>query len=104
LPVQGDRESGGDAEGSSSGPVDGVHDGSGRSWSAVYMELGELLLRVRGEDFAEERDRRAQIGQLRGAGGAVAEVLLEGGEVAAERVRGPCEEHIAELLVSEMVG
>lgn len=101
--MQGEGKCGSDAEDSSSGPVDGLNDGFGPSWDVG--ELDELpLMRVRDRGFAKEGKRGAKVGQLRGAGRASGEMILQGGEVAAEGMRGAGEDHVAELLVSEMGG
>ena len=47
------------------------------------MELGQLLACAGGGRFTEERDGGGEGCQFGGAGRAVGEVLLEGGEVAA---------------------
>ena len=98
--MQSDGKYGGDAEDSRCGPVDGLKEVSGSRWSGGYAELAELLLRVGGGGFAKEGERGAQAGQLRGAGGAGSEMMLQGGEVAAEGMWGAGEDHVAELLVS----
>ena len=98
--MQSERKRGGDAEDSRSGPIDGLNEGFGKSWNVVGAKPGELLLRVGGGGFAKESDRGAKAGQLRAAGGAGAEMMLQCGEIAAEGMRGTGEDHVAELLVS----
>ena len=104
--VEGEWDCGCEDHGCGSCPVDGVEEGLGawRERDVVRVVLGQSLVGAGGRRIAEEGDGVAQVRQLGGADQAVGEVLLEGGEVAAQRMGSEVEDEIAELLVREMGG